>query len=177
MTTIHGRVREIGAHVSTDEILPGRYMSATDPTVLAAHAFEGLDPALREKLNPGDILVTGENFGTGSSREAAPRALQAAGFAAIVAESFARIFFRNCINIGLPVFWLPDARRHFHDGEMIEIDATSGVIRNTSSGAEAGSQPLPDFIQALVEHGGLIEYAKTRIGQSLVFSEPRHSPR
>lgn len=176
MTTISGQVREIGAHISTDEILPGRYMSATDPAVLAVHAFEGLDPTVREKLNPGDILVTGENFGTGSSREAAPRALQAAGFAAIVAESFARIFFRNCINIGLPVFWLPDARVSFHDGEMIEIDTTNGVIRNLSRGAEARSQPVPAFIQALVEHGGLIEYAKTRIGQSLVFSEPGQLP-
>jgi 3-isopropylmalate/(R)-2-methylmalate dehydratase small subunit len=176
MNTISGSVREIGADISTDEILPGRYMSATDTAVLAAHAFEGLDPTLREKLNPGDILVTGENFGTGSSREAAPRALQVAGFAAIVAESFARIFFRNCVNIGLPVFWLPDARHSFHDGELIEIDVTSGAIRNVSRGTEALSQPLPGFIRALVEHGGLIEYAKTRIGQSLVFSEPTQPP-
>jgi len=176
MTTISGPVRKLGANVSTDEILPGRYMSTTDSAVLAARALEGLDPTLRENLNPGDILVTGTNFGTGSSREAAPRALQAAGFAAIVAESFARIFFRNCINIGLPVFWLPDARLMFHDDEIIEIDATSGVIRNTRTGIEAQSQPLPDFIQALVEHGGLIEYAKTRIGQSLVFSEPGQPP-
>jgi 3-isopropylmalate/(R)-2-methylmalate dehydratase small subunit len=171
MNELRGYAHLVGDDISTDEILPGRYMVETDPEVLAAHALEGVNPRIVSTVQPGDLLVAGANFGTGSSRETAPRALLAAGFAGIVAQSVARIFFRNCINIGLPVFWVPDALRHFSDGDRIEVDQASGLVRNLESEFSAQSQELPEFIQAIVKEKGLVNYAKTRLGRSLISLE------
>ena len=147
-------------------------MSETDPELLAAHALEGTDPSIASTVNQGDFLVAGRNFGTGSSRETAPRALLAAGFAGIIAESVARIFFRNCLNIGLPVFWVSEALSHFSEGDLLEVDPGTGLVRNLDSGFTAQAQELPEFIQAIVREGGLINYARTRLGRSLLSSDP-----
>ncbi|MGZ3391559.1 MAG: LeuD/DmdB family oxidoreductase small subunit [Isosphaeraceae bacterium] len=171
MSGLRGHAHQVGDDISTDEILPGRYMAETDREVLAAHALEGADPGLAARVHPGDFLVAGRNFGTGSSRETAPRALLAAGFGGIIADSVARIFFRNCINLGLPVFWVPAARKHFSDGDLVEVEPASGLVRNLQTGFSAQSQELPEFIQAIVSEGGLINYAKGRLGRSLISSD------
>ena len=171
MSSLRGHAHCVGNNVPTDEIVPGRYMAEADTEVLAAHALEGADPAIAATVEAGDVLVAGSNFGTGSSRETAPRALLAAGFGGIVAESVARIFFRNCINIGLPVFWIPSALSHFSDGDLVEIEPASGVVRNLETGFTGQSERLPEFIQAIVTEGGMVNYARTRLGKSLISSE------
>ncbi len=168
MTVYRGHARLVGDDVSTDEILPGRYMTSSDPAVLARHALEGVAPHFAERVTAGDILVAGRNFGTGSSRESAPRALQLAGFGAVIATSFARIFFRNCINIGLPVFWVAAATSQFAEGDEVEIAPATGRIANRTTGIEVLAQPLPAFVLEISRHGGLVDYAKSRIGEPLV---------
>jgi 3-isopropylmalate/(R)-2-methylmalate dehydratase small subunit len=167
-TTYRGTAWCLGDNVSTDEILPGRYMAVRDPTELARHALAGIDTSLAGSVQPGDILVAGSNFGTGSSRESAPHALKYAGFAAIAAESFARIFYRNCINIGLPVFWASGLKDFVKTGDVVAIDASAGVIVNTTTQTQIASQPLPAFVLRIVAQGGLANYARERIGQPLV---------
>jgi len=158
----------VGDNVSTDEILPGRYMTATDRAELARNALAGVKGWQSGQLQDGDILVGGENFGTGSSRESAARALKYTGFGAIIAESFARIFYRNCINIGLPVFWVAGIRDIVRPGDRVYIDAINGTIANRTTGVTATCLPLPPFVLKIVEHGGLAAYARTRTGNSLV---------
>jgi 3-isopropylmalate/(R)-2-methylmalate dehydratase small subunit len=169
--TFEGTAWCLGDNVSTDEILPGRYMAVSDPEELASHALAGIDDWPADRVQAGDILVAGANFGTGSSRESAPRALRYSGLAAVVAESFARIFYRNCINIGLPVFWAEGARDLAQPGDRLAVDAARGVITNRSSGATLVCQPLPPFILGIVEQGGLAEYARSRIGSTLLDPE------
>ena len=166
--TLEGAAWCLGDNVSTDEILPGRYMALNDQEELARHALAGIEDWPARLVQPGDILVAGSNFGTGSSRESAPRALKYAGFAAVVAESFARIFYRNCINIGLPVFWGEGVRELVEPGDRLAIDASVGMILNRRSGATVACQPLPSFILGIVEKGGLAAYARSRAGRSLV---------
>ncbi len=166
-----GRAVKIGDHVSTDQILPGRYMSLTDAEELGRHALEGLDPEFSSRISPGDILVAGVNFGTGSSREQAPQALRAAGFPAILAASFARIFFRNCINIGLPVLWSPQASEGISDGDLLKIDTTTGAILDETNGASFDTSPMPGFVASITEMGGLIPYALSRSGKRLFETE------
>jgi len=162
-----GRAWKIGDNVSTDEILPGRYLNVTDAAELALHALEGVSPAIAAGIRTGDVLVAGANFGTGSSREGAPRAIKAAGCSAIVATSFARIFFRNCVNIGLPAVWSPAAAAGIEDGHEVAIDATAGLIHNLTTGHEWSVPPVPDFVRLIAEAGGLAEYARARLAAGL----------
>lgn len=165
---LNGRVWRVGDHVSTDEILPGRFMSLTDTAELGRHALEGVRPELAAAVIPGDVLVAGVNFGTGSSRQGAPNALRGAGFAAVVASSFGRIFYRNCLNVGLPALWSPDASVVLAEGDEVEIDVLTGTIVNASSGVRVAVAPLPPFVRAIVGAGGLVAYARERLGQALV---------
>ncbi len=163
-----GSAWTLGDNVSTDEILPGKYMAVSDEAELATHALEGGAPGLVEQVERGDILVGGRNFGTGSSRQQAPIALREAGFGAVVAASFARIFFRNCVNVGLPVFFSAEAAGATRQGDRLEIDTEVGVIRNVTRDTEHAVPPLPPFARELVAAGGLLEYARGRLGQPLV---------
>lgn len=163
-----GSAWTLGDNISTDEILPGKYMGVADDVELASHALEGADPSLAGRIERGDILVGGRNFGTGSSRQQAPIALREAGFGAVVAASFARIFFRNSINVGLPVFFSERAAGEIEQGDRIEIDTEVGVIRNLNSTIEYPVAPLPAFARELVAAGGLLPYASERLGQPLV---------
>ncbi|MEO1942552.1 MAG: 3-isopropylmalate dehydratase small subunit [Campylobacterales bacterium] len=156
---IKGRVWKFGDNIDTDVIIPARYLNTSDPAELAKHVMEDIDPEFRSKMEPGDIIVAGENFGSGSSREHAPIALKAAGVGAVIAKSFARIFYRNSFNMGLPIFQLPEADR-ISEGDQVEIDMEKGVIKNLTKGEEYYFTPIPPFMQQLIESGGLINYAK-----------------
>jgi 3-isopropylmalate/(R)-2-methylmalate dehydratase small subunit len=156
---IRGRVWKFGDNIDTDVIIPARYLNTSDPAELAKHVMEDIDPEFRNKMTPGDIIVAGENFGSGSSREHAPIALKAAGVGAVIAKSFARIFYRNSFNMGLPIFQLPEADR-ISEGDQVEIDMERGVIKNLTKGEEYHFTPIPPFMQHLIEAGGLINYAK-----------------
>lgn len=157
---IKGRVWRFGSNVDTDQIIPAEYLVTGDPKELARHAFEKMRPDFPKNVIQGDIIVAGENFGCGSSREHAPRALIGAGIACVVAKSFARIFFRNSINIGLPVV---EADIAAEDGDVMEIDFARGVIKNIETNAEAAFQPMPEFLQRLIDEGGLVEYTKRKL--------------
>jgi 3-isopropylmalate/(R)-2-methylmalate dehydratase small subunit len=156
-----GTAHKYGDDVDTDVILPGPYMNLELASELARHALEGLDPGFVTKVKPGDILVAGRNFGCGSSREHAPIALKAAGISCIVAKSFARIFFRNAINIGLPVVIAPEAVEHVADGARMVVDTDAGQVRVDSR--VFAMQPLPPFIQSLVDAGGLEGFVRQRL--------------
>jgi 3-isopropylmalate/(R)-2-methylmalate dehydratase small subunit len=158
-----GRAWKFGDDIDTDAIIPGRYLVINDPRELAEHLFEGLRPEMAAQVKDGDIVAAQENFGCGSSREHAPMALKGAGVAAVVAKSFARIFFRNAINIGMPLFVCADADR-INDGDILEIDMTAGLIHNRSCGEMYRTSPLPLFLREIVEAGGLVEYTKRVIG-------------
>ncbi len=155
---MEGIVVKVGDHIDTDVIIPGRYLGITDPAELGKHALEGLDPSFPAKLKPGVILVAGRNFGCGSSREEAPVALKAAGVRCIVAKSFARIFYRNAINVGLPIVECSDIQSYVKDGDKISIDLSSGTIE--VAGVEFKFKPLPDFILRILEAGGLTNYIR-----------------
>jgi 3-isopropylmalate/(R)-2-methylmalate dehydratase small subunit len=160
---IRGRVWKFKDDVDTDQIIPARYLVTTDPKELAKHVMEDADPTFPSKVKEGDILVAGKNFGCGSSREHAPLAIKGAGIAAVVAESFARIFFRNAINLGLLIIESPEAAREAEEGDILEIDINQGVIRNVSKNKEYKIKPLPENLQAILKAGGLMEYAKEKI--------------
>lgn len=159
-----GRAWKFGDDIDTDAIIPGRYLVINDPLELAEHLFEGVRPEMATQLRKGDIIVAGENFGCGSSREHAPLALKGAGITAVVAKSFARIFFRNAINIGLPLFICSEVDG-IRDGDSIEIDMAGGVIHNQSRGESYKTTPLPLFLQEIVEAGGLVEYTKRMVAR------------
>ena len=158
-----GRAWKFGEDVDTDAIIPARYLNTTDPRELAAHCMEDADPDFPEKVRPGDIIVAGKNFGCGSSREHAPIAIQAAGVSCVVAKSFARIFYRNAINIGLPIFECPEGTEGIADGDQLEVDADQGVIINRTRGKTYQATPFPDFMQKIMGAGGLINYVKERV--------------
>ncbi|WP_198001801.1 MULTISPECIES: 3-isopropylmalate dehydratase small subunit [Sulfurihydrogenibium] len=160
---IRGRVWKFKDDVDTDQIIPARYLVTTDPKELAKHVMEDADPTFPSKVKEGDILVAGKNFGCGSSREHAPLAIKGAGIAAVVAESFARIFFRNAINLGLLIIESPEAAREAEEGDILEIDINQGVIRNVTKNKEYKIKPLPENLQAILKAGGLMEYAKEKI--------------
>lgn len=150
-----------GDDVDTDVILPGPYMNLSRPEDLAAHALEGIDPGFVARMRPGDVLVVGRNFGCGSSREHAPIALKASGIACIIAKSFARIFFRNAINVGLPLLIAPEAVEHIADGARVWVDTGSGQIQ---AGAQAfAAQPFPPFVRRLIDDGGLEAFVRRRL--------------
>ncbi|KXA97660.1 3-isopropylmalate dehydratase [candidate division MSBL1 archaeon SCGC-AAA259I09] len=151
-----------GDDVSTDLIIPGRYLVERDPESLAEHAMEGADPEFAEKVNEGDVIVGGKNFGCGSSREHAPIALKAAGISGIIAESFARIFYRNAINQGIPVLTSENISKKFSTGDEIKVDWKNGEIENLSTGESAETQPLPPLLDEIVEAGGILQYLKEK---------------
>ena len=152
----HGSVIKYGNNVDTDVIIPARYLNSSDPKELASHCMEDLDPTFIKRVRAGDIIVGGRNFGCGSSREHAPLAIKTSGIACVVAESFARIFYRNAINIGLPIIECPEASKAIAEGDEIEIDFNTGKISNLSTGKTYIAQPFPKFIQSIIEAGGLI---------------------
>ena len=160
---LRGRVFRYGKDVNTDLIIPARYLNIIDVKEQATHCMEDLDPEFAAKVKPGDFVVAEENFGCGSSREEAPLMLKVCGVSAVIAKSFARIFFRNAINIGLPVFESAAAVDAATDGDELEVDTDSGVIINLSKGQEYQAAPLPEFIQGIIKAGGLVEYVRTRV--------------
>ncbi|WP_418185766.1 3-isopropylmalate dehydratase small subunit [Aliarcobacter vitoriensis] len=158
MSKITGKVWNFGANIDTDVIIAARYLNSSDPEHLAKYVMEDADPDFPKKLKKGDIIVAGENFGCGSSREHAPIALKAAGIAAVVAPSFARIFYRNAFNMGLPIFELPESLE-IKEGEEISIDLNNGEITNNTTKKTYKFIAIPPFMQELISSGGLINYA------------------
>lgn len=155
-----GTVIRYGDNVDTDVIIPARYLNTGDPAALAAHCMEDLDPGFVQRVKKGDILVAGQNFGCGSSREHAPLAIQASGISAVIAASFARIFYRNAINIGLAIVECPEAAAAIAEGDTVEADLDAGIIRDLTTGAEFQTAPFPPFIQSIIEQGGLVSAVK-----------------
>ncbi|MFN2461952.1 MAG: 3-isopropylmalate dehydratase small subunit [Candidatus Velthaea sp.] len=158
-----GRAHVFGNNVDTDVILPGQYLALTEPADLAQHAMEGIDPEFARRVRAGDVIVAGSNFGCGSSRENAPLALKGAGVSAVIAASFARIFYRNAINIGLPIFEVAGAAQGIAPGDELAIDAAAGTIRDVTTGAEFTATPFSPFMQALIDVGGLRPYVEARL--------------
>lgn len=159
MNTIGGKVWTFGDNIDTDLIIAARYLNTSVPEELAKHVMEDADPSFREKVQKGDIIVAGENFGCGSSREHAPIALKAAGISAVVAKSFARIFYRNSFNMGLPIFEL-DESGQIKEGDNIVVDMDKGTIKSEENKKIYKFTPIPEFMQELVNCGGLMNYAK-----------------
>lgn len=157
-----GTAHRYGRDIDTDVIIPARYLNTSDPDELAAHCMEDLDAAFVGKVQPGDILVAEENFGCGSSREHAPIAIKHAGISVVIAKSFARIFYRNAINTGLPIMECPEAVDAIDSGHRVTVDADSGTITNETTGAVFDAQPFPPFIREIIESGGLVERARSR---------------
>ncbi len=157
-----GKVWKFGDDVNTDEIIPARYLSFSDPAKLAEHLMEDADPEFPSKVGRGDIIVAGKNFGCGSSREHAPVAIKGAGVSCVIARSFARIFFRNAFNMGLLIFESPSAANGIKQDDVIEVDPDRGLIRNCSTGESYQVAPIPPFMRELLEDGGLIEHIKKR---------------
>lgn len=162
MEKIEGKVWNFGKDIDTDLIIAARYLNTSDPKELAKHVMEDADPAFVSKMTPGDIIVADENFGCGSSREHAPIALKAAGVAAVIAPTFARIFYRNAFNMGLPIFELPESLE-IKEGESISVDMDAGTITNTTNGKVYNFIPIPPFMQELIAAGGLMNYAEAEI--------------
>ncbi|MCD6197306.1 MAG: 3-isopropylmalate dehydratase small subunit [Deltaproteobacteria bacterium] len=155
---IKGKVWKFGKNIDTDVIIPARYLNTSDPAELAKHCMEDADPDFSKKIKPGDIIVAGKNFGCGSSREHAPIALKAAGIGCIIAPSFARIFYRNAFNMGLPIFECDETSGVLKQGDDVEVDADTGEIRNLTTGDVFKAQPIPPFMQELISDGGLIPH-------------------
>jgi 3-isopropylmalate/(R)-2-methylmalate dehydratase small subunit len=156
------KVYRVGDDIDTDIILPGRYLNLTDPAELAQHCMEAIDPDFNSKVSDGDVIVAGRNFGCGSSRENAPIAIRGAGISAVIAESFARIFYRNSINIGLPIFECREAAQSAEAGDEFEIDPSKGIISNKTKNKTFQLQPMPEFLQKLCAEGGLLPYIKAQ---------------
>ncbi len=160
-----GKAWKFGPDVDTDAIIPARYLNTSDPKELARHCMEdSTNPEFMKKMNPGDIIVAEKNFGCGSSREHAPIAIKAAGVSCVVAKSFARIFYRNSFNMGLPIFESPEAVEGIKEGDEIAVDADTGFIRNLTSNKEFKATPVPPFMQELIAAGGLMAYTKKKAG-------------
>ncbi len=162
---IQGRAWVLGDNVDTDQLLPARYLSLTDPADLAAHCLEGFRPDLRGAFRPGDLIVAGDNFGCGSSREHAPLALKGLGVSCVIARSFARIFFRNAINLGVPTLTSADAYGGIEDGDVVRIDLGSGEIEDLTRSFRTGAAPLPDFLREIIDAGGMTPYVRQRLQQ------------
>lgn len=157
-----GRVFKYGDNVDTDVIIPARYLNSSDPAELATHCMEDIDPNFIHQVQKGDIIVADKNFGCGSSREHAPIAIKAAGVSCVIAETFARIFYRNAINIGLPIIECPEAAKAIEAGDEVEIDFDSGKIYDRTKGMEFQGQPFPEFMQKLIAAGGLVKYTNSK---------------
>jgi 3-isopropylmalate/(R)-2-methylmalate dehydratase small subunit len=158
-----GRAWVLGDNIDTDVIIPARYLLTSDPVVLGTHCMEDLDPGFVTAVQPGDVLVAGSNFGCGSSREHAPLAIQGAGIAVVIATSFARIFFRNAINVGLPILECPEAVAAMHAGDTLRVDLASGRIENVTTGQSFQAQSYPDSILRIIAAGGLITATREKL--------------
>lgn len=158
-----GRVHKYGNNVDTDVIIPARYLTTPDPDELAKHCMEDIDKDFIKKVKKGDIIVAGENFGCGSSREHAPIAIKAAGIVCVIASSFARIFYRNAINIGLPILESKEGSREINDADELKIDLVKGTIYNKTTGKKYSATPFPEFMQDIINAGGLINYTKQKL--------------
>ena len=158
-----GHVFKYGENVDTDVIIPARYLNATTGEELAKHCMEDIDKDFHKKMKKGDILIAGKNFGCGSSREHAPQVLKDSGVSCIIAESFARIFFRNAINIGLAIVESPDAAKEIKEGDEVEVDFSAGKIRDISSGKSYDMAVFPPFLQDMIDKGGLIAFVNKRL--------------
>jgi 3-isopropylmalate/(R)-2-methylmalate dehydratase small subunit len=157
---IRGRVWKYGDNVDTDVIIPARYLNVSEPEALARHCMEDLDPEFAGAVQPGDVIVAGENFGCGSSREHAPLAIKGAGVSCVIARSFARIFYRNAINVGLPILESPAAVADAQPGHRLEIDLEMGRIVNRTSGQGYQAEPYPPFMMEIIHAGGLVPYTR-----------------
>ena len=171
---VAGAVWKYNDNVDTDAIIPACYLTVSKPEELARHCMEDIDPGFANMVERGDIIVGGDNFGCGSSREHAPLAIKGAGIACVVAKSFARIFYRNAINIGLPILECPAAVDKAERGHRLEIDLKDGLVRNLSSGHVCQAQPYPRFMMAIINAGGLVPYTRRRIEGKGLTSAPPH---
>ncbi|MDA8336765.1 MAG: 3-isopropylmalate dehydratase small subunit [Peptococcaceae bacterium] len=158
-----GRAWRFADNLDTDGIIPARYLNTSDPQELAAHCMEDADPGFASGVAPGDVVVAGANCGCGSSREHAPIALKAAGVGAVIAPTFARIFFRNAFNIGLPILECPEAVAGIEAGDRVRVDFDRGTIQNLTTGREYAARPIPPFMRKIIECGGLINYVRERL--------------
>lgn len=161
---LQGKVWKYGDNIDTDVIIPARYLVTTDPQQLAQHCMEDIDQQFASQVQPGDIIVGGRNFGCGSSREHAPISIKGAGVSCIIAESFARIFFRNAINIGLPILESPEAARDAERGDRLTVDLVAGTITNERTGQTYQASPYPSFVLGIIEAGGLVAYSRNELG-------------
>jgi len=161
---LKGTVHKYGANVDTDAIIPARYLNVSDAVLLAKHCMEDIDKDFVKKVKPGDFIMATTNFGSGSSREHAPIAIKTSGVSCVIAGSFARIFFRNAINIGLPLLECEEAVANTDTGDVLEVDLAAGKINNTTQGKIFTAKPYPDFMSGLIAAGGLIEYTRKRLG-------------
>ena len=152
-----GNVIKYGDNIDTDVIIPARYLNTSDHKELASHCMEDIDKTFVSRVNEGDIIVAGQNFGCGSSREHAPIAIKASGIYVVIAKSFARIFYRNAINIGLAIVECPEAAENISEGDKVETDLDNGIIRDITTGREFRTEPFPEFIQNIIENGGLVQ--------------------
>ena len=159
---LEGTVFKYGDNVDTDVIIPARYLNSSDPKELVSHCMEDIDKEFISKVKSGDIIVAAKNFGCGSSREHAPIAIKAAGVSIVIAETFARIFYRNAINIGLPIMECPDAAREIQPGDKVEVDLDSGVVTDVTLGKTWKGQAFPPFMQNIISAGGLIPYINSK---------------
>jgi len=157
-----GRAWTFGDNINTDEIVPARYINTSDPAELAMHCMEGIDEQFADTVAQGDVIVAGKNFGCGSSREHAPVSIKSAGVSCVIAASFARIFCRNAINMGLPIFESPEAGSRIQAGDRIEVSSATGEIRNVTRNETYRTSPFPDFMQELIAAGGLIPWVKSK---------------
>jgi len=160
---LKGKVHKYGADVDTDAIVPGRYLNLSTTEELAGHCMEDVDSEFLKRVQPGDIMMATTNFGCGSSREHAPMALKGSGISCVIAKNFARIFFRNAINIGLPLLECDEAVDKTENGDALEVDLAGGTIKNLTRGLTFAASPYPDFMAELITAGGLIEYTRRRL--------------
>lgn len=158
-----GHVHKYGDHIDTDVIIPARYLATQDEKELASHCMEDIDTSFVQKVQPGDIMVAGWNFGCGSSREHAPLAIKACGVKCVIAPSFARIFYRNAINIGLAILECPEAAAEIQNGDQVKVDVTTGVITDVTTGKTYQAEPFPPFIQNIIASGGLLKTISERL--------------
>ncbi len=163
---LKGHVWKFGSDIDTDAIIPARYLNTSDPAELAKHCMEDADKDFAKKIKKGDIIVAGKNFGCGSSREHAPISIKACNISCVIAKSFARIFYRNAFNIGLPILESPEASDKIKEGDEIEVDTEKGIIKNLTKKEDYKVSPIPLFMQELINAGGLMEWTKNRIQKS-----------
>ncbi len=161
---LRGRIWKYGDNVNTDVLIPARYLNLSTAEELAPHCLEDLDATFAGRVQPGDVVVAGEDFGCGSSREHAPLALKGAGVSCVVARSFARIFYRNAINVGLPILECPEAVDGAEGGQQLEIDLETGQVRNLTTGEVYQAEPYPRFLMKIIQAGGLVPYTRERLG-------------